>query len=107
MSNRDGFTGGFIAGATVGGLVGAVLGAVLSRRAAEAFLADSSESKSIKGSKGKSSQMEAQRMEVARLSLEDKISQLNQAIDDVRLEIRDVNGNNVQHTSQSSLAEDS
>ncbi|MEK0182112.1 MAG: hypothetical protein EAZ78_23100 [Oscillatoriales cyanobacterium] len=107
MSNRDGFTGGFIAGAAVGGLVGAVLGAVLSRRAAEAFLADSSESKSIKGSKGKSSQMEAQRMEVARLSLEDKISQLNQAIDDVRLEIRDVNGNNVQHTSQSSLAEDS
>jgi hypothetical protein len=107
MSNRDGFTGGFMAGAAVGGLVGAVLGAVLSRRAAEAFLADSSESKSIKGSKGKSSQMEAQRMEVARLSLEDKISQLNQAIDDVRLEIRDVNGNNVQHSSQSSLAEDS
>lgn len=106
MSNRDGFTGGFMAGAAVGGLVGAVLGAVLSRRAAEVFLADSSESKSIKGSKDKSSQREAQRMEVARLSLEDKIAQLNQAIDDVRLEIRDVNGN-VQHTSQSSLAEDS
>lgn len=104
MSNREGFTGGFIAGAAVGGLVGAVLGVVLSRRAAEAFLGDSSEAKPIKP---KGSQLEDERLEVARLSLEDKIAQLNQAIDDVRLQLGDVNGNAQVHSSQSSLAEDS
>ncbi len=107
MSNRDGFTGGFMAGAVVGGLVGAVLGAVLSRRAAEAFLGDSSEAKSIKPIKAKGSQLEDERIEVARLSLEDKIAQLNQAIDDVRLQLGDVNGNVQVHSSQSSLTEDS
>ncbi|MDQ2099412.1 MAG: hypothetical protein QQW96_17420 [Tychonema bourrellyi B0820] len=107
MSNREGFTGGFLAGAAVGGLVGAVLGVVLSRRAAEAFLADPSEAKPIKQSKGKGSQLEDERIEVARLSLEDKIAQLNQAIDDVRLQLGDVNGNAQVHSSQSSLAEDS
>lgn len=104
MSNREGFTGGFLAGAAVGGLVGAVLGVVLSRRAAEAFLADSSETKPIKP---KGSQLEDERIEVARLSLEDKIAQLNQAIDDVRLQLGDVNGNAQVHSSESSLAEDS
>jgi hypothetical protein len=107
MSNRDGFAGGFIAGAAVGGLVGAVLGVVLSRRAAEAFLANPSEAKPIKPSKRKGSQLEDERIEVARLSLEDKIAQLNQAIDDVRLQLGDVNGNAQVHSSQSSLAEDS
>jgi hypothetical protein len=107
MSNREGFTGGFMAGAAVGGLVGAVLGVVLSRRAAEAFLADPSEAKPIKPIKGKGSQLEDERIEVARLGLEDKIAQLNQAIDDVRLQLGDVNGNAQVHSSQSSLAEDS
>ena len=107
MSNRDGFAGGFIAGAAVGGLVGAVLGVVLSRRAAEAFLANPSEAKPIKPSKRKGSQLEDERIEVARLSLEDKIAQLNQAIDDVRLQLGDVNGNVQVHSSQSSLTEDS
>jgi YGGT family len=77
MSNREGFTGGFMAGAAVGGLVGAVLGVVLSKRAAEAFLADPSERQPIKPSKRKGSQLEDERIEVARLSLEDKIAQLN------------------------------
>ncbi|MGB7708156.1 MAG: hypothetical protein WBL95_01185 [Microcoleus sp.] len=108
MSNREGFTGGFIAGAAVGGLVGAVLGAVLSRRAAEALLTDPSEAKALKRSNGKASQLDPERIEVARLSLEDKIAQLNQAIDDVRLQLGDVNGNVKVHNSQgSSIAKDS
>ncbi|MFB8796294.1 MAG: hypothetical protein U7126_19205 [Microcoleus sp.] len=108
MSNREGFTGGFMAGAAVGGLVGAVLGAVLSRRAAEALLTEPSEAKAFQRSNGKASQLDPERIEVARLSLEDKIAQLNQAIDDVRLQLGDVNGNVKVHNSEgSSIAKDS
>lgn len=108
MSNREGFSGGFIAGAAVGGLVGAVLGALLSRRAAEALLTEPSEAKAFQRSNGKASQLEPERIEVARLSLEDKIAQLNQAIDDVRLQLGDVNGNVKVHNSEgSSIAKDS
>ncbi|AFZ06301.1 hypothetical protein QUB05_16645 [Microcoleus sp. F10-C6] len=107
MSNREGFTGGFIAGAAVGGLVGAVLGAVLSRRAAEALLSEPSDTKTRKIRQRKASQLEAEGMEVARLSLEDKIAQLNQAIDDVRLQLGDVNGNAPAPGSEGSIAPDS
>ena len=106
MSNREGFTGGFIAGAAVGGLVGAVLGAVLSRRAAEAFLSEPDEAKARILRQRKASHLEDEGMEVARLSLEDKIAQLNQAIDDVRLQLGDVNGNAQAHNSESSLVQD-
>ena len=107
MSNREGFTGGFIAGAAVGGLVGAVLGAVLSRRAAEALLSEPSDAKTRKIRQRKASQLEAEGMEVARLSLEDKIAQLNQAIDDVRLQLGDVNGNAQAPGGSGSIAQDS
>ncbi|MCU0540990.1 MAG: hypothetical protein MUE44_02225 [Oscillatoriaceae cyanobacterium Prado104] len=107
MSNRDGFAGGFIAGAAVGGLVGAVLGAVLSRRAAEIALPESPEAKAKKRNNRKGGQLEAERIEVARLSLEDKIAQLNQAIDDVRLQLGDVNGNVQVQNSERTAAEDS
>ncbi len=106
MSNREGFTGGFIAGAAVGGLVGAVLGTVLSRRA-EALLSEPSEPKTRKIRQRKASQLEADSMEVARLSLEDKIAQLNQAIDDVRLQLGDVNGNVQAPGGSGSIAQDS
>ena len=62
------------------------------RRAAEALLSEPSDAKTRKIRQRKASQLEADGMEVARLSLEDKIAQLNQAIDDVRLELGDVNG---------------
>ena len=107
MSNREGFTGGFIAGAAVGGLVGAVLGAVLSRRASEALLSEPSDAKARKIRQTKASRLEDEGMEVARLSLEDKIAQLNQAIDDVRLQLGDVNGSAQAHNSESSIVQDS
>ena len=99
MSNREGFTGGFIAGAAVG--------ALLSRRAAEALLSEPSEAEVRKIRQKKASQLEAEGMEVARLSLEDKIAQLNQTIDDVRLQLGDVNGNGPAHSSEGSIARDS
>ena len=107
MSNREGFTGGFIAGAAVGGLVGAVLGTVLSRRAAETLLSEPSEPKTRKIRQRKATQIETDSMEVARLSLEDKIAQLNQAIDDVRMQLGDVNGNAQAPGGSGSTAQDS
>lgn len=103
MSNREGFTSGFLAGAAIGGLVGAVLGVVLSRRTAETSSPELSE---LKPTKGKQRQIEAERIESARLSLEDKIAQLNDAIDEVRQQLGSVNGNLSLENAEHSLAED-
>jgi gas vesicle protein len=99
MSQRDGFTSGFIAGAIVGGLVGGAIGALVAGQRdndteeTEQSLLNSklSEAKAIKGRRR---QLKAEeRIEVARRSLEDKIAQLNTAIDDVRQQLGTVNGN--------------
>lgn len=105
MSNREGFTGGFILGAAVGGVVGAVLGVVLSRKVADTALGEGPEFKELKVAKGKQ-RLEGERIEAARLSLEDKIAQLNQAIDDVRQQLGSVNGNLSSDNAERSLAED-
>ncbi len=91
MSNREGFTSGFLAGATIGGLLGGILGVVLANRLSE----ESSEERQpeIKGRRRRKVKQEAERIEMARMGLEEKISQLNQAIDDVRQQMGNVNGN--------------
>lgn len=77
MSQKDGFGSGFLLGALFGGVVGGVVGAIAasrSQRSAEQSLwpeADGGENT----------------MEAARQGLEDKISELNLAIDDVRQQI--------------------
>lgn len=93
MSNRDGFTGGFLAGVAVGGIIGGVLGVLLASRRSE----ESSPFELNDGKEGrrKHSPLEAERIEMARMSLEEKIAQLNDAIDDVRLQLDSVNGNGV------------
>ena len=84
MSQRDSFPGGFFAGAIFGGLVGGVLGALLtSRRSNESDREDQS---LLEPST-------EENIEVARRSLEDKIAQLDLAIDDVRQRLGAVNGN--------------
>lgn len=96
MSNRDGFTSGFFLGATLGGLVGGVLGAVLASRITDqesVELLPEASGKSVKSAK-----FNEDPMETARLSLEDKIAQLNQAIDDVRQQLGTVNGNSNSET---------
>jgi hypothetical protein len=79
MSNRDGFTGGLIVGAAIGGLVGGFIGVLLAKRADESLSAELLEGAPRNG---KLRQGEAERIEQARLSLEDKIAQLNHAIDE-------------------------
>lgn len=99
MSQRDGFTGGFLAGVVVGGLVGGVLGALVAAQRnsdsneTEQSLLNSGtpETKAVKGRKSRLKAEES--IEAARRSLEDKIAQLNTAIDDVRQQLGTVNGN--------------
>ena len=87
MGQRDGFTGGFLTGTIVGGIVGGIIGAVVASRLDE------------KEDKGQSSLFESEQkdglsseesIEIARHRLEDKIAQLNHAIDDVRQQLAPV-----------------
>ena len=116
MNQRDGFTSGFIAGTLVGGLVGGLIGAlVASGRVSE--LAEEAEPRrnanlsDANNSKRKRRQLKAasseQGIEMARRSLEDKIAQLNETIDEVRLTLGQVNGNQPQENiERTSLGED-
>lgn len=99
MSQRDGFTSGFLLGTVVGGLVGGVIGALVAAQRdntnedVEQPLLNSNR-KDPKAIKGRRRQLKAEEsIEAARRSLEDKIAQLNTAIDDVRQQLGTVNGN--------------
>jgi gas vesicle protein len=111
MSQQDNFSGGFLLGAIVGGVVGGVLGALLTSQrleetSEEALLrkADAPEVKA-KGKKRPLGSTE-QNIELARRSLEDKIAQLNDAIDDVRQQLSSVNGQAIEGDREGSLTEE-
>ena len=110
MSNRDGFAGGFFAGALVGGFVGGVLGVLLSRRPEESAPSEerlrSSSRPEAKAIRARTRQIKEETIEVARRSLEDKIAQLNDAIDDVRLQLNNVNGTPAASEIERSLPKD-
>lgn len=91
MSQRDGFTGGFFLGTIVGGVVGGILGAVVATRRRTQEIDEENASLISPGSSTKFETEES--IEKARRSLEDKIAQLNTAIDDVRQQLGPVNGN--------------
>lgn len=90
MSQRDGFTGGFLLGAVVGGIVGGLMGALVTSKTEgeiedeEASLLNKDNQPEITGTE--------ESIEIARRSLENKIAQLNLAIDDVRQQLGTVNG---------------
>lgn len=91
MSQRDGFIGGFFLGAVVGGAVGGVLGAVIATRRQSQVGREDEQSFLSPGEGAKLDTEES--MERARRRLEDKIAQLNLAIDDVRQQLGPTNGN--------------
>ena len=93
MSNKDGFASGLIAGAAVGGLVGGLLGILLGVKISNDD--DSIEENLLDNqvTEGEKATAEKIGIEEASQSLKSKIAQLNQAIDDVRLQIGSVNGN--------------
>jgi hypothetical protein len=89
MSNRDGFGSGFWLGTIFGGVVGGVIGATIANQRANR-LEDDLDSGLLSGELGEKRPLKSRRlrtgdrMEIARRSLDDKISDLNSAIDAVR-----------------------
>jgi gas vesicle protein len=89
MSNRDKFSSGFWLGTIVGGVVGGIVGATIANKRAnrledelDSLLpSEGGEKRPLKSSRQSRT---ADRMEIARRSLDDKISDLNNAIDAVR-----------------------
>lgn len=101
MDNRsDNFAGGFVAGAIFGGVVGGLLGSFLTTKlgeegssTAEPILEGGSTSDKPLGSKRRRFKPATElSIEEARQGLELKIAQLNEAIDDVRQQLGNVNG---------------
>ena len=102
MSQRDGsFTGGFLTGALIGGVIGGIVGTLLATQRLEQTNIDEEpslddefpEAPTNKRKKQQLKESAAQTIEVARHSLEDKIAQLNQTIDEVREQIGNVDRN--------------
>jgi gas vesicle protein len=96
MSQQGNFLGGFLLGTVVGGAVGGVIGALAASRLSQAESTAKLEGSKTEPKAVKKRPLKAapeQNMEVARRGLEDKIAQLNDAIDDVRQQLGTVNGN--------------
>ena len=113
MRQQDGFSGGFLLGTIVGGVVGGVVGALIATKQLENSSATEDpvlgatplEGKPTKR-KGLFKPAAAQTdMEAARRSLEDKIAQLNDAIDDVRQQLGGVNGSLVSDASEQAISQ--
>jgi gas vesicle protein len=83
MSEKDNFAGGFLLGTLVGGILGGIIGTVLAGKNNSS--SEGNESDSFLKSPSKSSFNYPESIEATRLSLEEKINQLNHAIDDVRV----------------------
>lgn len=96
MSQNDGFASGFLTGAVVGGLIGGLIGALVTagknnqndHEDQSLLKSEESDPKAIRARK-RELKAEAS-IEAARQSLEDKIAQLNSAIDDVRQQVSTV-----------------
>ena len=93
MSQQNGFGSGFIFGSIIGGVVGGLLGTILANRQEKQILeGEDSPSRSDR----EISFSSEERIELARHGLEDKIAQLNLAIDDVRQQLSSVNSDSVE-----------
>ncbi len=83
MSDKDNFGSGFLLGTIIGGVVGGMIGTVIANQTKD-------KTKKMGGDStfkvnNHSTFDNNKEIENARLSLEDKINQLNNAIDDVRV----------------------
>ena len=90
MSQQKGFGSGFILGSIVGGVVGGILGSVLASRNENQVSQRNSEV--FRGGREMPLSSE-ESIELARHGLEDKIAQLNLAIDDVKQQLGSVEEN--------------
>jgi hypothetical protein len=92
MSQQNGFGNGFVLGSLVGGVVGGVLGTVLATRKEKQI--SKTDYQLQTGQEMPFSTEES--IELARHGLEDKIAQLNLAIDDVRQQLGTVKASSEQ-----------
>jgi hypothetical protein len=92
MSQQDNFGSGFLLGTLFGGVLGGVVGAVVASRVAQERTDTDSFSLEETEAEGGALHPSDEEMEVARRGLEDKIAQLNSAIDDVRQRLGGTNG---------------
>lgn len=104
--SQNQFAGGFIAGAFVGGIVGGIVGVLASNRLRKDdtdTFAPMSESDRRRYENASAEE----KMEIARRGVEDKISQLNMAIEDARVQMGQVHSSplNAQAAARSSQAE--
>ncbi|MEL6908669.1 MAG: hypothetical protein AAFR62_16535 [Cyanobacteria bacterium J06629_2] len=87
MGQQNGFGTGFVLGSVIGGIVGGILGTVLATRK-EKQISGTPNTNSSKLQNGSEPSFNAEEsIELARHGLEDKIAQLNLAIDDVRQQL--------------------
>jgi hypothetical protein len=111
MSQTDNFWGGLLLGTAVGGVVGGIVGVVvasklsspshsLSDEAVTPLEGKADDKRSLRGASDKS-------IEAARQGLEDKIAQLNDAIDDVRQRLGGANGNPPVEDGERTFSQDS
>jgi gas vesicle protein len=109
MTQRDGFTSGFIAGTLVGGILGGAIGALLASQRLSEMALDAESRKNAdlpeaNNNKRQRRQFKAtasdKSIEMARRSLEDKIAQLNETIDEVRQTLGQVNGNQPEENAE-------
>ncbi|QYO68032.1 hypothetical protein [Leptolyngbya sp. 7M] len=100
MSQQGNFLGGFLLGTVVGGVVGGVIGTLAASRLQAEPKLDSDQRSGAKPVKKRQLKASSeQSIEVARRGLEDKIAQLNEAIDDVRQQLGTVNGTEIHRES--------
>ena len=83
MSEQNSFANGFLIGTIVGGVLGGVIGTLLTTK--NNNIPEPNEDESLLNSQKKSSLNYNESIHDTRLSLEEKINQLNHAIDDVRV----------------------
>lgn len=100
-------------GVALGGLIGGIVGSVLTaKRFEEATLEEPTGDPNLteaKDSRAKERSLHAtneKEIEMARRSLEDKIAQLNDAIDDVRQQLGNVNGSRTDFEGERSLTQE-
>jgi gas vesicle protein len=110
MSQQDdNFLGGFILGTIVGGVVGGIAGVLVSSRLSQSEGVDAEGLKKLDSKVNKKRNLKQpteQTIEVARRGLEDKIAQLNDAIDDVRQQLGAVNGSAAIEGSEHPISKD-
>ncbi len=99
MSQSDNFLTGFLLGSLVGGLAGGVLGVVVSsKRSGTDSKKPFNKALETEPRKRKLTPPTEESIEAARQGLEEKIAQLNDAIDDVRQQLSSVNSNGAMDT---------